>query len=66
MPVPVNDADAVPPTSAQTAAPRHQNGASSPPQIGSPKSDKSLSRSGSLLDMLHLKDVHIPKPPPVK
>lgn len=30
------------------------------------KGDKPISRSSSLLDMLHLKDVHIPTPPPVK
>ncbi|KLT44580.1 diacylglycerol acyltransferase [Cutaneotrichosporon oleaginosum] len=43
------------------------------PESSSPRSplvalkhDKPLSRSSSLLELLHLKDVHIPTPPPVK
>lgn len=54
------------------------DGATSPVETASPVSPNStlaalkseekevLSRSSSLLDMLHLKDVHIPTPPAVK
>ncbi|BEJ15231.1 hypothetical protein CspHIS471_0409980 [Cutaneotrichosporon sp. HIS471] len=36
------------------------------PIVALKNEDKPLSRSSSLLDMLHLKDVHIPTPPAVK